>query len=423
MIIETNMVYSLEIGESIESRDISRKSLEAYISGCEELAVRLDTAIEQVGNEGKRPVILIPSRGAVPIFLEAKRFLNELHGSGSPLDSKNARYFPSGVFDYLEEKTPIQPDILTTTDVVLFPFTADVSLESNDDEKLAKELRLSCARSMLHLIKGSEIGKLDYEWYKFLMSKLSTHPKDPKSLDPKKIIESLGSLDVNPDSQIILIDTVISGRAADDITGAFAKLGSPVLPILAVDSVKGVKFDSTRKAAIMETVKDLWQLLPNGNPYDIFVEFPLITEDEGAALLGLMALNFIDFNEDEFFYNISHQFSKDFKPQSCIWTLPPPSSREVFLTNFRQFLKAAWDCKQGNPEQVTNGDIENLSRQSKELTSTHPIPTNREISELVKLRKDAILKESRSHIVSASLPKIEAENWAKEFASQLTRHS
>jgi len=408
----------------IEAREITRRSLEAYISGCEELAVRLDTIIEKVGEGGKRPVILIPSRGAVPIFLEAKRFLDELHGEASPLNGKNARYYPKGIFDFLEQKGTDQPDNLTTVDVILFPFTADVSLENTDDEKLAKELRVSCARSVLHLVKRMNGGRQDFEWYKFLMKKLKAHNGDPSHLNPNQIVESLESFLPNPDSQIILIDTVISGRAAHDITGAFYNLGDPIVPLLAVDTVKGSKFDQRRKAEIQDTFKrDLWKFLPDGNPYNLFVEFPLITEDKGAALLGVMALNFIDFNEDKFFNKVNATFLPDFKPQSCIWTLPPPSSRRLFLSNFREFMDAAWNCKQESLESIKDDFIRRLAEQSRTLTSSHPVPTHREISEILKLSKDAVLKESGSHIVSVSLPRSVAKTWVQEFASHLSANS
>ena len=85
-----------------ESKELNRQNIERYIEGCEEIAVRLDTIIRNVAESGKRPVILIPSRGAVPIFILARRFLNELQAQGSYLADRNAKYYPEGIFNFQE---------------------------------------------------------------------------------------------------------------------------------------------------------------------------------------------------------------------------------------------------------------------------------------------------------------------------------
>ena len=214
---------------NIENKNITRESLEAYIEGCEELALRLDTVIEKVVESGKRPVVLIPSRGAVPIFLLARKFMNELRGDASYLADKNARYFPEGVFDYLEGEEPQKPETKTTADVILFPFTADVSSEVGDDETLARDLRNSCARSVVQITQGKNLGQYDYDWYKFLMNKLAKNPQDPSYLNPSEVVDELDSYKSDEETQIILIDTVISGRAANDITNAFKAIGHTVV--------------------------------------------------------------------------------------------------------------------------------------------------------------------------------------------------
>ena len=130
-----------------ENRELTLNNLEAYVKGCEEIAIRLHSTIEKVVESGKRPVILIPSRGAVPIFLLARPILNTLDHEASYLADRNARYYPNGIFDYLEGKVQKEKsDELTTVDVLLYPFTADVSLEKRADDKLARRLRESCAR-------------------------------------------------------------------------------------------------------------------------------------------------------------------------------------------------------------------------------------------------------------------------------------
>src|SRR3989344_2030050 len=412
-----SMRATAELTESItETKAINRENIERYIEGCEELAVRLDTVIEKVAESGKRPVVLIPSRGAVPIFLLARRFLNELKGDASYLADRNTRYYPEGIFDFLEGNQPQNPDNLTTVDVVLFPFTADVSLENSQDEALARELRSSCTRSVMKIVRGDKYSQHDLEWYQLLISKLKVQRQDPDILNPRKIVESLNSYPASENTQIILIDTVISGRAANDITSAFQTLGHNVVPLLAVDNIKGGKFQPRRKAEIQGTLRPIWEYLPEGG---IFVEFPLITEDQGSGLLGLVALNFVNFNQEEMFHNVDRNFGTGFRPQSCVWTIPPVSAREQYLGNFKTFIDTAWNCRSGSPEPCSDQQIADLKDHSKPLTATHHAPTAQEINELVPVNRAADFKETASHIVSLRLPDLTAQKWIQEFSSKI----
>lgn len=406
-----------ELESNPETREIGKETLDAYIEGCENIALKLDTVIEKTIEAGKRPVILIPSRGAIPIFLLTRRFLSELRGEDSFLDAKNATYYPQGVFDFLEgeESQESSPD--TKVDVVLYPFTADVSLETDGDETIARELRNSCARSVMQLVKGVDYRQHDLAWYRFLMRKFQENPHDPSYMKPQNILESLNSLQPKKDSQIIIIDTVVSGRAANDITNAFKALGHTVIPLLSVDSTKGGKFDRRRKWEIEETLKPVWDLTPEGGPFE---EFPLVSEDKGAALLGVVALNFINFNEVGTFNNVSHNFSSDFRPQSCIWTLPPFNVRNAYLNNFRNFLETAWRSRNGSQNLPTEDEIKKLSQEAHSMTATHKPPTFSEINSLIPIEKGAELKETASHIISVKLTKRQEVDWIKEFTSQIS---
>lgn len=406
-----------ELGLSPETRDISRETLNAYIEGCENLAIKLDTAIEKVIEAGKRPVVLIPSRGAIPISLLVRKFLTELRGEESFLGKKKANYYPTGIFNYLEGEEAQTPNPNTDVDVILYPFTADVSLETNGDETLARELRNSCARSVMQIVKGVDYKQHDLEWYRFLMGKLSENPHDSNYLKARNILASLNSFKPTEDFQTIVIDTVVSGRAANDITTAFKTLGHTVLPLLAVDSTKGGKFDRRRKWEIEETLKPIWNLVPEGGPFE---EFPLISEDKGAALLGVVALNFINFNEVGAFNRVIQRFLPNFKPQSCVWTLPPVAIRDMYLNNFRNFLDLAWRSRNGSQNPPSDEEIRKLHEISRSMTATHEAPSFSEISSQVPIEKGTELKETASHIVSVNLTDKQATDWIKEFAGQIS---
>lgn len=415
MAIEADNNFKKKGGENIEpppptNHELSVENLSLYMLGCEEIAARLDSTIDKIIKKGQRPIILIPSRGAVPIFLQAKRILNELDPENSYLSDKNVNYYPNGVFEYLEGKEPKNQSPSAKVDVVLYPFTADVSSEGAI-EWLAKRLRESCARSVLELI-GQNPATKDFAWYKFIMRKLNEDTEDAASVRPKNVIESLSELPLPAHPQLILIDTVISGRAANDITSAFETLGHSVVPLLAVDNVNQGKFQQRRKSEIEASV-----------PYDVidtkgpFVEFPLISEDKGSALLGVCAINFANFNERGTFSKVSRDFSDQFIPQSCVWTLVPLYLRKMYIDTFRKFLEISWKIYQG--EEVNQEEFRELQVVAHELTSTHTNPDQKEISAFVSSAGKPSAKETASHILSIKLPDDIAQDWIKEFVNKL----
>jgi len=400
-----------------ESKELSLDNLESYINGCEEIAVRLHTSIQKIREQGKRPVILIPSRGAVPIFLLARRFMNELEEEHSCLSDKNARFYPEGIFDYLEgNKTKTNERGPGKVDVILFPFTADVSLEGiKGDERLAELLRKSCARSILEIVEGTRYKSKDLNWYKFIMKKFNGS-QETQLLKPDSIVTSIESYPQPKNPQIILIDTVISGRAANDVTEAFVGLAHPVVPILAVDSTKEGKFQSRRRAQIIRTIP--WELIDEerGLP---FVDFPLLTEDKGSALLGVVAVNFINFNEESFFHKVDKKYHQGYTPQSCVFTLPAISIREKYLSNFRRFIEIAWQSRSPNTQgEIYVQELNKLRRDSHNLTYKHPAPSIEEISEIISIPQGTQIKETSSHIVSIHLPTTKAEQWIGEFSQE-----
>lgn len=401
--------------ESATNHELSRENIEAYMEGCEELAVRLDTVIKKTIEKGLRPVVLIPSRGAVPIFLLARKILNDLDHAESPFAPAKANYYPSGVFEYLEDQTTQPNNPNANIDVVLYPFTADVSTEGKA-EWLAKKLRESSARAVLNLL-GEEAPHEDLAWHQFIMDKLVENTDESPELKPNEVVKSLKSFPRMDNVQIILIDTVISGRASHDITSAFSALGHPVAPILAVDSTKGGKFQSSRREEIKANTP--WDLMDNNGP---FIDFPLITEDKGAALLGLCAVNFANFNEKGAFSKVSNRFKEPDLFQSCVWTLPPTDIRGIYLNSFQKFLDVAWRIYHN--EEITDEEIAHLREVDHELTSGRSKLTPEGISFFVRTNNSQPEgKETASHIISLKLPDRVAQEWIQEFATSHQRQS
>lgn len=342
------------VPEEVQQQEhvFSEKEIKDYKDGCEEVGLKLSYAVERMVNEGKKPTILIPSRGAIPIFLNAINSLREGHDSGPLGNPSRMNFYPSKIFQYLapdlaSSEAPKEDE--TTVDIVLYPFTADVSLffdpdssqtkvknsasvnverVNSDAEDLAKGLRTSCAKSIDSLLYGDG-SSLDLAWHFFLLSKVNPNVFKTFGSSPEEYADSLKSVSSDPNREIILIDTVLSGRAVTNISEAFNELGHPVTPIFAVDNKEG-RLQKRYAERIRRAVNPKYI----DNVEEQYTRFPLITEDEGPAFLGVSALNISNFNTRKYFLDTALPLG--FLPQSCLWLVPPRDEavldyQDVFL--------------------------------------------------------------------------------------------
>lgn len=406
-----------------KEKKFSEEAIEQYIEGCSEVALALHSITENIRESGKKPVILIPSRGAVPIFLNARESLKRLDNDHFLVDPRRVGYYPRKIFEFLSQNRididkngeSIDKNPQTAeADIILYPFTADVSTEQQEVEWLARKLRESCTRAFYDVVFKTGQYKEDLSWYYFLMSKLQKDPNEAQGLNPESIIEELRSYNSAENSQIVLIDTVVSGRASEDIVSGFASIGHKVVPILAVDSRSGGHFQPAKKAAIERAMS--WEYLRGQSP---FIEFPLITEDKGAALLGVSAVNFSNFNEPGFFRQIDPRFRSDFLPQSCVWMLPPTSERALYSQTFNSFMDLC--IKKNNGEPL--GDLVEFQHQLKPLISSHGEMGEKSVKQIVHFENGISAKETASHIISITLPQKVAKDWVREFAVSLFKNS
>ena len=386
----------------------TEEEITEYRRGCELVGLKLGEALDNTLEKGKRPTILIPSRGAIPIFLLAVDFLRK--SGDHRLSGAQTDYYPAGIFEYLSDsiKDDVQGHIQPEIDVILYPFTADLSAPNEQETELDKKVRASCAAAFSDLVYGDK-SSIDLQWNFFLMQKFREGQYGNFILSPAKIVESLKSIPKNEDREIILIDTVISGRAASDITGAFRDLGHKVTPILAVDSKSGVKLRKDYKSNIRNALNN--EFVENFE--DQLIEFPLISEDKGAALLGVSAVNFANFNDENLFHKSANGFPESYTPQSCVWMIPP---RPNYIHSFHGFLER---CKGGfdlgdNTQKIA---WEKLSDDIREFI------TSRADGEEVREDMNGLLKvpaesanETASHIISLKLSPKDAAAWIREFS-------
>lgn len=224
----------------------------------------------------------------------------------------------------------------------------------------------------------------------------------------EEIVKSLNLIKKDTERQVIILDTVVSGRAASQITSAFENLGHPVIPVLAVHRQNfEVKFDNNLRMLILNStrkVAELYQL----NPRLFFEEFPLISEDGGAALLGVTALNFADFNREGVFNEVDKRFDYLFFPQSCIWAIPPGDKASTYLELFQAFLN---QCR--NPG---NQNWDEWKEKIKAVMVQHGRLPKRELCLFSDELKGAKAIETSSHIISVNLTKEKVDQWIREFA-------
>lgn len=403
--------------KSFKEQEFSQKSIEKYVEGCSEVALTLGTVTNEILKAGKKPIILIPSRGAVPIFLLAHEILKSLDND-HPLVSQgiNVGYFPRKIFEVLSNRriTP-SAQVETGIDVILYPFTADVSTETNSEEWLARKLRESCAKAFYDLVFKTSQYPEHLGWYYFLTSRMLKNGHDDDKINPIAIVEELKNypgVNLN-DSQIVLIDTVVSGRASQDIILAFAALGHKVTPILAVDSRSGGHFQQPRKAEIERAMS--WDYMRG---YSSFIDFPLITEDKGAALLGVSAINFANFNKPSFFRSIDSRFRSDYLPQSCVWALPPDQQRGLYMESFHNFLDLCLKSQEGDLM-----DLSGFRDRLWPFISTHGEVSEKEVKQMAKVENGVSAKETASHIISVTLSDKQATDWVRDFATSHFKNS
>lgn len=411
-----------------EPQFFTETEIKEYRDGCEELALKLSDTVSSILAAGKKPTILIPSRGAIPIFLNALDYLRKEKDITPLADPEKTYCFPDKIFQYLAPDVT-KPGNPTDNpeehiDVVLFPFTADVSVidsdkhvsptidqkELNDNaEKLAEKLRRSCASSIVNLLYGDH-KSLDLKWHYFLLHKLNPSSFETFGSSADEIIRDLEGVQPDEDREIILIDTVLSGRAVSNISQAFKDLGHPITPVLAVDNKAG-RLQSRYLSVVRRTVN--MDYVRGGDVNEQITRFPLITEDRGPALLGLSAINIVNFNNPDNFKGKKGEaeFPPDFLPQSCLWLVPPEDGNSHGLDYIDIFQTVMRQCMNGyNSEEMARIDKELRYLLGKVGSKHVELPDDIVTNAL----KGSAVRTS-SGIISAYIEPKEAKKWVDEF--------
>ena len=318
-----------------EAPMFSNQEIKDYRRACEQLGLRLSEVTERVINAGKVPTIIIPSRGMIPIFITALNYLRSF--DDKVVRDHEFKFYPTELYndDTSENDGYYTND--TTVDVVYYSFTADSSIVAQDRRKeLESKIRNSAVDGVVSLLYGDKKDR-NLRWYLYMLGKLDPAVLEGFGMTSKEMIDRFASIVSDSDRELILIDTVQSGRAISQILGAFDKKGHKATPLLAVDNKSGKKMMQKYRTEVLK--HSSMEYTGNVEEENLFL-LPLITEDKGASVLGVNALAIKNFSEDGLFHRLKPGvFTPDFLPQSCLWIPPQSKGREAEADIFAYFLK------------------------------------------------------------------------------------
>jgi len=266
--INNNNNNEIRINKTLE-REFSFENLKAYAQACENIGIRIAEILE---GDKEGIAILLPSRGAIPVFMGACFSLRQLEILGK-IDLP-----PLTCFDYVRKEVASPGESQRfKIPVLIFPFTADVNFDNlvaspNKQLEIIDNMRRFGARAVLEFFKPpEERNSLEYQLFLAFL----------KIVEGRRgIIEFYKNF---PQIyRLVIIDTVISGRASWTIlnewenNGVKIGEGEKIEPILVVDADgKKVKEDFGKYIHICRSCYHIPRIL---------------TEDRGAALEGVVAV-------------------------------------------------------------------------------------------------------------------------------------
>jgi hypothetical protein len=257
----------------------SGENLLAYSGACLELAARIPE------RKKLKPfdTLLIPSRGAVPFFIGMRYGLKKVAQLSSDHEDFLNGLEISPLLPSIGEEAQTAENSSKRTNVLLVPFTADLNIgqfdptQSNDE--YTKKTRIYWANVTSAMFRDREQRLRNPHFRSFTDITL-------KDIERRSEIAEF-YCNFPKIQRFAMIDTVISGRASNDILQAFDNLAiekqnPDLMPaaFLVVDE-NGHKLN--RVFASYLNRKTL------GGQVEMFYVPRIVSEDEGASLLGVAA--------------------------------------------------------------------------------------------------------------------------------------
>lgn len=308
-----------EINIASLEKEFSLENFEGYGQMCDRVAWEMAEAIMK--KEG-RITILLPSRGALPIFLGAMLALKRDRDLREFNLAQRIELPPLSCFDYVREKVAVDSQKGEGIEVLIFPFTSDINLrglvESEQKEgEIVDDMRRFGARAVTGFL--SPVEKRENFELELFLAFLEVVEKRQGITSFYRGLKQAESL--------VMIDTVISGRASFTIMDELEKEGVMIgqkgnlIPILVVDK-NG------------EQLKSKYGRFLYGYPNHRIDVPRILSEDRGAALEGVVAVVYPDL----IIAACKQGLCPDGYPLLGSWHDIPSEARERYLKVFNNFL-------------------------------------------------------------------------------------
>jgi len=290
----------------------SEDNLLSYSGACLSLAIDVPEKVVRKSLD----TLVIPSRGAVPFFLGMTYALDKLRG---PMGAEYADFYDNlGVQPMLTPLLPENSRVANSVNgrkykVLMIPFTADLNLEKFDENEDAAEYtsktRNYWANVTAAFFKGRNERKRDPYFRTFADVVL-------KQIEGRDVAAEVYE-SFPPIKRFCTIDTVISGRASNEILRSFDILAQEhgnehMMPhaFLVVDK----NGDKLRKNL---GFYEYLRMKENIGQVNMFPIANILSEDKGASLLGVSAVVYpsvmraskkLEYNGQEFFVGAGSWF-------------------------------------------------------------------------------------------------------------------
>jgi hypothetical protein len=283
----------MEQQETYLEEELSTKNILDYTDACINIAYDL-------GSQQNVDAIIIPSRGAVPIFIgamealsylakdykEFKEFTDKLRVSRL-IKECMPESFGKSINGYCNDKNNV--------DVLFMPFTADLNIEKyleiTDPEnkisrKYSESMRKYWPKVVSALSKGQKERERDHylQLNLFLLKELEKREALANELNDSKWIEK---------KHFAMIDTVISGMACSTIWEGFegTKIGQPTYYLIVDQNGNRLKEPYADKLQLRkwdgQNAKTL--NIPNKN-INAYYTNKIFSEDRGASFEGIVSI-------------------------------------------------------------------------------------------------------------------------------------
>lgn len=321
----------------------SDKNILSYSSACIDLAVDM---AEQKIKKNSFDTLVIPSRGAFPFFLGMLYSLDKL----KDIDDDSAKLLENICVQ--EMLHPLMSNKFKTCydfqksklNVLLIPFTADLNIpkfdKTQDNEEYTTKTREYWARVTHAFLKDNNARSADPYFKSFIdevLRKIENRGNIAEMYEKFPKVENLS-----------IIDTVISGRASNDILRSFDQIANEryLSGVSEPDSVRpkaflivdedGKKLEKNRRFAVYLRDKE------SAGQAKLYKIPRIVSEDTNSSLLGVSAAVYPslmraskswDYNGKEFFFGAGS------------WHINPRSKYKAHFNKFIDLIYSGIDSR------------------------------------------------------------------------------